>query len=281
VETTGRGAWTDDQASLTVIRDLLVRFVGDETNGAGFTKGIIGLSGGVDSALSAAICADALGKENTIGVILPYRTSNPGSVDDAELVATSLGIRAETVDISPMVDDYCDRHNVTDNVRRGNVMARMRMIVLYDISAREKALVIGTSNKSEILLGYGTLFGDLASAINPLGDLYKTQIWHLAKFMGLPEVVISKPPSADLWDGQTDENELGFSYDRADALLVAMVDQRRSDDELAALGFPPEFIASVRRRLRVNQFKRRPPLIAKISNRTVNVDFRYIRDWGT
>ncbi|MBE0556627.1 MAG: NAD+ synthase [Proteobacteria bacterium] len=263
-----------------LVKDLLVRFVRDETSAAGFSKGVLGLSGGVDSAVSAALTVEALGPQNTLGVILPYRTGNPESVAHAATVATVLGIRTETVDISPMVDAYCERHDVRDPVRRGNVMARMRMIVLYDTSAREKALVIGTSNKSEILLGYGTLHGDLASAINPLGDLYKTQIWHLAKLLKIPEVVVTKAPSADLWEGQTDEGELGFTYGEVDALLYAMVDERRKDNELEAMGFKQKFIAKVRRLMRDNQFKRRPPVIAKISHRTVNVDFRYVRDWG-
>ncbi len=280
METSGHDELKDAGASLAVVRDLLVRFVADETHAAGFSKGVFGLSGGVDSAVTAALTAQALGKENALGVILPYRTSNPESVAHAKAVAEAIGIRTESVDISAMVDAYCEAHEVQDAVRRGNVMARMRMIVLYDRSARERALVIGTSNKSEILLGYGTLHGDLASALNPLGDLYKSQIWQLARLLKIPEEVVTKAPSADLWAGQTDEGELGFSYREVDALLNAMVDQRRSDSELLAMGFGEEFIAKVRRLIRDNQFKRRPPVIAKVSHRTVNVDFRYVRDWG-
>jgi NAD+ synthase len=265
---------------MSILRNLLIRFIRDETGSAGFSKGVLGLSGGVDSAVSAALCAEALGTDNTLGVILPYRTSNPESVRHAGTVAKTLGIRIETVDISAMVDAYCTEHRVDDPLRRGNVMARARMIALYDLSARERALVVGTSNKSEILLGYGTLHGDLASAINPLGDLYKTQIWSLAKFMNIPEEVVAKAPSADLWEGQTDEGELGFSYSSVDALLFAMVDQRRSDEELQKMGFEESFIEKVRSLIRDNQFKRRPPLIAKVSHRTVNIDFRYARDWG-
>ena len=280
METTGRDALKNAEASMAVVRDLLVRFVRDETSSAGFSKAVLGLSGGVDSAVSAAISADALGAQNTLGLILPYRTGTAQSVAHAEMVARNLGIKTETVDISPMVDAFCDGHDVRDSIRRGNVMARMRMIVLYDRSAREKALVIGTSNKSEMLLGYGTLHGDLASAINPLGDLYKTQIWILARLLEIPEEIVTKAPTADLWEGQTDEGELGFTYREVDALLYAMVDQRRSDKELKAMGFAGEFVAKVRRLVRENQFKRRPPVIAKISHRTVNVDFRYVRDWG-
>lgn len=280
MEPTERDILKNAEASMAIVKELLVRFVHDETNAAGFSKAVLGLSGGVDSAVSAALTAEALGKENTLGLVLPYRTSNAESVAHATLVGEILGIRTETVNISPMVDAYCDAHEVRDAVRRGNVMARIRMIILYDRSARDRSLVIGTSNKSEILLGYGTLHGDLASAINPLGDLYKTQIWHLAKLLKIPEVIVRKAPSADLWEGQTDEGELGFSYRDVDALLYAMVDQRRSDEELKAMGFREEFVAKVRRLVRENQFKRRPPVIAKVSHRTVNVDFRYVRDWG-
>jgi len=263
-----------------LVKDLLVRFVRDETHNAGFRRGVIGVSGGVDSAVSAYLSAEALGKESTIGVVMPYRSGNPQSVKDARLVIDKLGIRSELVDISPMVDAFCEAHSITDRIRRGNVMARMRMIVLYDISAREKALVIGTSNKTELLVGYGTLFGDTASAINPLGDLYKTQVWMLAKKLGVSKSIIEKKPTADLWEGQTDEDEMGFTYSRLDALLYHAIDERRSDKELEKLGFDPEFIRKVKELVRKNQFKRRPPVIAKISYRTVNVDFRYVRDWG-
>jgi len=264
-----------------VVRELLVSFVRDESKNAGFHKGVLGVSGGVDSAVSAYLTAAALGKDNTLAVIMPYKSSNPKSVEDAQLVAQRLGIRSELVDITPMVDAYCDLRNVKDNVRRGNVMARMRMIVLYDISARERALVIGTSNKTEMMVGYGTLYGDTASAINPIGDLYKTQVWQLARALGVPQNIVDKIPTADLWEGQSDEAELGVSYNRLDSLLYRLVDERRSDEELAKLGFEPEFVGRVKSLIQKSQFKRRPPLIAKVSYRTVNVDFRYARDWGT
>lgn len=262
------------------VRHLLVEFIRDQTSNAGFKKGVVGVSGGVDSAVSVALAAQALGKKNTLGVIMPHKLSNPQSVNDAKLIAERLGIQIELVDISEMVDAYCEPRKITDRVRRGNVMARVRMIVLYDISAREKALVIGTSNKSEILVGYGTLHGDLASAINPLGDLYKTQVLQLAKELDVPEQIIRKAPSADLWVGQTDEGELGIKYSVLDRLLFQMIDERLSDEELKAVGFKDEIVLKVRKLVRKNQFKRRPPVIAKISHRTVNVDFRYVRDWG-
>ncbi|HYQ87890.1 MAG TPA: NAD(+) synthase, partial [Bacteroidota bacterium] len=158
--------------------------------------------------------------------------------------------------------------------------ARERMIILYDLSARERALVIGTSNKTEVMLGYGTQYGDTACAINPLGDLYKTQVWQLAEAAGVPKKIVEKKPTADLWAGQTDEGELGFSYKLVDRLLYAMIDERRNDEELNELGFEEHFIEKVRQLVQRNQFKRRPPIIAKVSHRTVNIDFRYPRDWG-
>ncbi len=263
-----------------MVRDLLVQFLRDETKTAGFRGGVVGLSGGVDSAVSAFLTAEALGKENTIAVLMPYRSSSPKSVEDARGVIDRLQIRSELIDISAMVDAYCETRKVTDKVRRGNVMARMRMIALYDVSARDRALVIGTSNKTEILVGYGTLFGDTASAINPIGDLYKTQVWQLAGELGVPKSIIEKTPTADLWEGQSDEGDLGFSYAELDSLLYRLVDERRNDEELQKLGFAPEFVARVKELIQKNQFKRRPPLIAKVSYRTVNVDFRYVRDWG-
>ena len=263
-----------------IVEQMLVAFLQDETRNAGFERAVLGLSGGVDSAVCAALAVRALGPDNVLGVMLPHRTSSPQSLADAELVAAALNMKTEVVHISPMVDPFLDSRKVTDRVRAGNVMARQRMIVLYDLSQRDRALVFGTSNKSELLLGYGTLFGDMACAINPLGDLYKTQVWQLARALGLPQQVIDKKPSADLWAGQTDEGEMGFIYANVDRLLYLMVDERRNDDELRAAGFADSFIQQVSGMVRRSQFKRRPPLIAKMSHRTVNVDFRYARDWG-
>jgi len=270
----------DLSLNTSIVTKLLVDFVRDETQNAGFQKGVIGLSGGVDSSVAVFIAVEALGPANVLGVIMPHKTSSPGSQRDAELVATQLGIKMEVVDISPMVDPMLKHSKIDDRVRAGNVMARQRMILLYDRSGRDKALVIGTSNKTETFLGYGTVFGDTACALNPLGDLYKTQVWQLAESLGVPKSIIGKPPSADLWEGQTDEGELGFSYERVDHLLYYMVDERRSESELHAMGFEDAFVHKVKSMIKTNHFKRRMPLVAKVSNRTMNIDFRYPRDWG-
>jgi NAD+ synthase len=265
---------------VNLVERVLVKFIFEEVSAGGFSKAVLGLSGGVDSAVVCALAARALGPENVQAVLMPHRTSSSDSVSDAEKVVKRTGVRSTMVDISPMADPYLRLNGGIDNVRKGNVFARMRMIVLYDRSADEKALVLGTSNKSEILLGYGTLHGDLASAVNPIGDLYKTQIWDLARHLALPDSVVDKKPTADLWEGQTDEQELGFTYREVDLLLYFMVDERRSDADLINMGFDQSFIDRVREMIRKSQFKRRMPVIAKISHRTINVDFRYIRDWG-
>ena len=274
------GPQSDLSLNTTVIRTLLEKFLLDETRNAGFSRGVIGLSGGVDSAVTAYLAAGALGRDNVRAVLMPYKTSSRESLADAQLVLDALGIPSETVDISPMVDPCLAALRIDDRLRAGNIMARQRMILLYDISARERGLVLGTSNKTEFMLGYGTLFGDMASAINPLGDLYKTQVWQLAAALGVPAGIVEKKPTADLWSGQTDEGELGFSYGDVDRLLFAMIDERRSEQELGEMGFDGRFVRTVQTMVRRSQFKRRPPVVAKVSHRTVNVDFRYARDWG-
>jgi len=260
---------------------VLVRFVHDEVTRVGLGKVVVGLSGGVDSACAAAIAVRALGADHVLAVNMPYRSSSPASARDAQAVARALKIELRTIEITAQIDAYFDGQADASKERRGNKMARERMTILYDLSAVEKALVLGTSNKTELLLGYGTLYGDMASALNPIGDLYKTQIWGLAAHLEVPEKIVEKAPSADLWEGQTDEHELGFGYRDVDALLYRMVDERWSDTELAAAAFESALIARVRTMVRGSQFKRRLPLIAKISERTIDADFRYPRDWGT
>ncbi len=262
------------------VTDLLIRFLQEEIYKVGIRKAVLGLSGGVDSSVVAALLAKALGPNNVHGLIMPYRLSNPESREHAELLAGTFGIGFEVRDISPMVDAFFKDEPHADVLRKGNKMARERMCLLYDYSAKHKALVIGTSNKTELLLGYGTIFGDLASAVNPIGDLYKTQIWELARYLGVPQVIVDKPPSADLWIGQTDEKELGYTYNEIDRLLYYLVDLRYSNEMLIDLGYTQKTIDDISRRIQKNQFKRRPPVIAKISYRTINQDFRYSRDWG-
>ena len=263
-----------------LVTNVLVKFLQQAVGKTGFRNVVVGVSGGIDSAVVAALCARAFEPEHVYGVFMPYRTSNPESLEHGKLIADQLGINSETVDISKMVDAFFENDEKADEIRRGNRMARERMCVLYDLSVKYRALVIGTSNKTELMLGYGTIFGDLASAVNPIGDLYKSQIWHLAEYLGIPEVIINKPPSADLWDGQTDEEELGYSYATVDDLLYYLVDQRYSREMLLQMDFPVAMIDDVQKRIRIFQFKRRPPVIAKLSNRTINQDFRYCRDWG-
>ncbi|HEY9165390.1 MAG TPA: NAD+ synthase [Candidatus Kryptonia bacterium] len=270
----------DLKINSALVKDLLVRFIREEVEKAGFKRVVVGLSGGVDSALSAVLAAEAIGKANVLCVILPYRTSSKESASDANLLASKFGLKTETFDISEAADKIIAREPGLGNVRKGNIFSRIRMIALYDISARDKSLVLGTSNKTELLLGYGTLFGDMAHAINPIGDLYKTQVWQLAGFVGVPDSIVKKKPTADLWVGQTDEAELGYSYRQIDEVLYLLVDQKMSVEEVTSLGHPAEMVKSLHRMIVRSQFKRRPPIIAKVGHRTINVDFRYLRDWG-
>ena len=263
-----------------LLHKILVGFVRDEVQKVGVKKAVLGLSGGIDSALVAFIAAEALGPENVHAICMPYKSSNPESEAHARLVAAACGINFTLIPITAMVDAYFEMFSDADNMRRGNKMARERMTILFDHSARLSALVLGTSNKTELLLGYGTLYGDMASALNPIGDLYKSQVWQLSEAMGVPDEVIRKKPSADLWAGQTDEEELGFSYYQVDQLLVQMVGRRLIREELVSNGFDADFIDNIYSKVQNSHFKRRMPVIAKVSNRTIDRDFRYARDWG-
>ena len=268
------------EINVKLVEKLLIGFIENVVTKTGFSRVVIGLSGGVDSALCAYLAKKALGRENVTGIIMPYRLSNPESVQHGRLIVKKTRIRSMTVNISEMVDAYFEKVPDIDNMRKGNKMARERMTILYDQSAALNALVLGTSNKSELLLGYGTLYGDMAHALNPLGDLYKTQVWQMATHMGVPEEIVGKAASADLVVGQTDEDDLGFKYADVDVLLYHLVDLRCSMEELVEKGFDPTFIDRVDRLVRLNQYKRRLPVIAKVSARTIDRDFRYARDWG-
>jgi NAD+ synthase len=272
---------SDLSINVELARSILTGFIKSEITRVGFSKAVIGLSGGVDSSLSCYLTAEALGPENVLAVRMPYRASASDSLDHAQLVIDDLGVQARTVPITEMVDPYFNSFPEIDKIRRGNIMARARMIILYDLSEEFHGLVVGTGNKTEILLGYTTLFGDSACALNPIGDLYKTQVRQLAKAVGVPEAIIAKPPSADLWTGQTDEGELGFTYADADQLLYLLVDERFSPEECIAAGFDENFVRAVVNRVRRYHYKRVLPPIAKISNRTIGYDFLYLRDWGT
>lgn len=262
-------------------RTILTGFIKSEITRVGFTRAVVGLSGGIDSALACVLAAEALGPDNVLAVRMPHKLSSPDSLEHAQWVIDQFKVRSETIEITDMVEPLIRRDPEMSNVRKGNLMARARMIVLYDQSEVFKGLVVGTGNKTEILLGYSTLWGDSASALNPIGDLYKTQVRQLSRALGIPQVIIDKPPSADLWAGQTDEGELGFTYEKVDQLLTLLVDRRYSSQECVEEGFDEKFIQAVMTRIRRSQFKRMMPPIAKLSNRTVGYDFLYLRDWGT
>ncbi len=262
-------------------RTILTGFIKSEITRADYSRAVINLSGGLDSALSLALTVDALGAENVLALRLPYRTSSLDSLEHAQMLVDQFKVRSETIDITPMVDPLFERDPQMSKTRKGNLMARARMIVLYDQSEVFKGLAVGTSNKTEILLGYSTQWGDAASAINPIGDLYKTQVRQLSQALGVPQPIIDKAPSADLWEGQTDEGELGFTYAEVDQLLYLLVDERYSPQECVEAGFDAKFVDVVVKRVRRSQFKRMQPPIAKLSNRTVGYDFLYLRDWGT
>jgi NAD+ synthase len=247
------------------VRDHLVAFIRHEVQGAGFEKAVLGLSGGVDSSLCAYLAAEALENGNVYAINMPYRDSSPDGIRHARQVAGHLRINFISVEITPMIDSYFNSFPDADPIRRGNKMARERMSILYDHSARYHALVLGSSNKTEILLGYGTIYGDMACAINPLGNLYKTQVWELAREVGVPKEIIEKAPSADLWQGQTDEGELGFQYGQVDRLLNLMFDNKLNKEDLIRKGFGEEFIERVEMRIRSSEYKRRMPVIARIS----------------
>ena len=272
---------TDLSINSSLARQILTGFIKSEITRVGFTRAVVGLSGGLDSALSCALAAEALGAENVLAVRMPYRTSSPDSLEHAQLLIDQLGVQSETIEITDMVDPLINLDPHMSKTRKGNIMARARMIVLYDRSEDFKGLVIGTSNKTEILLGYSTLWGDMASAINPIGDLYKSQVRQLSRAMNVPAPIVDKPPSADLWAGQTDESDLGFTYEQVDQLLYLLIDQRYLPEECIEAGFDRTFVEKVVDRIRRFQFKRMMPIIAKISNRTIGYDFLYLRDWGT
>lgn len=263
-----------------VARKIIVGFIRDAVTKVGFSRAVIGLSGGIDSALSAFLAAEALGPQNVLAVRMPYRTSSEGSLIDAQAVIDQLGLPALTIPITDMAEPLIAQFPDMSPLRKGNIMARMRMIVLYDQSAAWNGLVVGTSNKTEALLGYTTLYGDSAAALQPIEDLYKTQVRQLSAALDIPQAIQTKAPSADLWQDQTDEGELGYTYAEVDRVLYLMVEGRYTVDEVAELGFDHAFVAKVWRRVRQNHYKRTMPNVAKLSRRSIGHDFLYLRDWA-
>lgn len=259
-----------------LIEAYLINFLKEETFKTGLNGGVLGLSGGIDSAVVAVLAKKAF-NDRLLCVMMPSHYSSSSSVADAKELADKFDLKYEVVEIAPLLKAY-DENRQSTNLRIGNFSARMRMSILFDISARERALVLGTSNKSELMLGYGTLYGDLASAINPIGDLYKSEIFEFAEYLGVCDSIIDKPPSADLWEGQSDEADLGYTYAQIDAALKAFVENRLSREEMLESGFDSELIDLITTRIYQNQFKRKPPIIAKLTSRTIGHDFLYPRD---
>ena len=250
--------------NLKDIHNELVEFLRENFKKAGFSKAVLGLSGGIDSALVAYLLRDALGKENVLAIMMPYKSSNPDSLNHAKLVVEDLKISAKTIEITDMIDAYFKNEKEASSLRIGNKMARERMSILFDYSSKENALVVGTSNKTEIYLGYSTQFGDSACALNPIGDLYKTNIWDLSRYLKIPNELIEKKPSADLWEGQTDEQEMGLTYKEADQVLYRMLEENKTVEEILAEGFNKDLVDNIVRRMNRSEYKRRMPLIAKI-----------------
>ena len=250
--------------NLKEVHNELVEFLRENFKKAGFSKAVLGLSGGIDSALVAYLLRDALGKENILAIMMPYKSSNPDSLNHAKLVIEDLKINAKTIEITDMIDAYFKNEKEATSLRMGNKMARERMSILFDYSSKENSLVVGTSNKTEIYLGYSTQFGDSACALNPIGDLYKTNIWDLSRYLKIPNELIEKKPSADLWEGQTDEQEMGLTYKEADQVLYRMLEENKTVEEVLAEGFNKDLVDNIVRRMNRSEYKRRMPLIAKI-----------------
>jgi NAD+ synthase len=257
---------------------LIGAFIRHTLEKSGFSGVVLGLSGGLDSAVVAALAAREIGPEKVLGLMLPHKISSPESLAHARLVAEKFAIKTKTIDITGMAEGYAEE---TDKFRLGNLLARLRMCVVFDQSQATKSIVLGTSNKTEMLVGYTTWWGDMAAGCYPIGDLYKTQVRALARHIGVPEEIISKPPTADLWAGQTDEGELGISYDKLDNLLSMMVEGELDDKTIESQGFLADEIKRVRKIVMKSHFKRVMPPVCKISSRTIGIDFNYLKDWST
>ena len=246
------------------IKAQLISFLQEEVSSIGLNKVVVGISGGLDSAIVSVLCKEAFGDKFS-GVMMPSHLSSDSSLDDAKELCEKFDIDYEIVEIAPMVQGYFNNIQDASPLRIGNLSARMRMSVLYDISARDSSLVIGTSNKSEILLGYGTLFGDTACAINPIGQLYKSDAFEFARYLGVTDTIIEKKPSADLWEGQSDEDDLGYSYKTMDDVLKQLIDQNKTKEELISLGENEELVNMLVNRVKANAFKSKLSTIAQIN----------------
>lgn len=260
----------------SLIEKFLVAFLQNEVKKTGLDNALVGLSGGLDSAVVAVLLKKAF-NANLTAVMMPSSASSSESVSDAKALCEKFDIDYVVEPIGELVSTYF-KNKTTSPMQKGNFAARMRMATLYDLSVTYKALVIGTSNKSELMLGYGTIYGDLASAINPIGDIYKSDLFGFAKYLGVNDAIVQKAPSADLWEGQSDEKELGFTYAQIDKVLIDFVENRLSEKELLEKGYEGELVKMIQKRIYQNQFKRRLPIIAKLSNRTIGYDFLYPRD---
>jgi len=268
------------EAHLETVEKIIVNFIRDAICKNGFKNGILGVSGGIDSAVILALTQRALGSEHTFGLLMPYKLSSGESLTDGKAICDQLKVPYEIIEISPSVDAYFQRFPTENKMLIGNKCARERMSVLYDFSVRKNALVVGTSNKSEILIGYSTLFGDSAAAFLPIGDLYKTQVFALARHLGIPGSIVNKKPSADLWQDQTDEGEIGITYNELDEILYQMTDLRKPEGEIEAMGYRKATIQKIKKMIASTQYKRTMPPVCKLHHRTVGMDFRYLRDWN-
>ncbi|MGB9750582.1 MAG: NAD+ synthase [Caldisericia bacterium] len=268
----------DLKLNLEFAKDLIISFIKEEKEKIGLKKGIIPLSGGIDSTLVTYLSTMALGKENVLIVNMPYGELGKKGREDSIKISEILNIGYEIIDIKPIIDNYFQIEEM-NNLRKGNFMARVRMAIVFDKAKKYEGFVIGCSNKSELLIGYSTWYGDMAASILPIGDLYKTQVFQLSKFLNIPDFILSKVPSAELWTGQTDEGEIGISYNELDKILYLLVDKRMSVDEVIKEGFDIERVKKVKRMVVNSQFKRRFPPIPKLSDRTIGIDYLYFRDY--
>lgn len=268
----------DLKLNLEFARNLITSFIREEREKINLKKGVISLSGGIDSTVVSYLTTEALGSENVCVINMPYGELGKKGTEDSIKISQLLNIKYEVIDIKPIVDNYFKIEEM-DNLRKGNFMARMRMSIVFDKAKKYNGFVIGCSNKSELLIGYSTWYGDMAASILPIGDLYKTQVYQLAKYLNIPEFIINKVPSAELWAGQTDEGEIGISYDELDKILYLIVDKRLSVNEVIYKGFEEEKVKKVKSLIVNSQFKRRLPPIPKLSDRTIGIDFLYFRDF--